>query len=115
MDLKEDGTFRLNMEYFDYCTGLAMTNRRFDQLFGAPRVNLKLINAAANGHGSIVQEVTEEVMSRLSRTLHRETGAEYLCMAGGVALNCVGNGRILREGPFKESGFSRQRETQAAR
>ncbi|OLD56786.1 MAG: hypothetical protein AUI54_05025 [Acidobacteria bacterium 13_1_40CM_2_56_5] len=102
MDLKEDGTFRLNMEYFDYCTGLAMTNRRFDQLFGAPpREPETPLTQLQMDMARSVQEVTEEVMSRLSRTLHRETGAEYLCMAGGVALNCVGNGRILREGPFK--------------
>jgi carbamoyltransferase len=102
VDLKPDGTFRLNMDYFDYCTGLAMTNRRFDELFGAPprepesRLTQREMDMARS-----VQDVTEEVMLRLGRTLNRETGAEYLCMAGGVALNCVGNGRLLREGPFK--------------
>jgi len=102
MDLKPDGTFRLNMDYFDYCTGLAMTNRRFDELFGAPprepesRLTQREMDMARS-----IQDVTEEVMLRLGRTLNRETGAEYLCMAGGVALNCVGNGRLLREGPFK--------------
>jgi len=102
IDLKPDGTFRLNMDYFDYCTGLAMTNRRFDELFGAPpreaesRLTQREMDMARS-----IQDVTEEIMLRLGRTLHRETGAEYLCMAGGVALNCVGNGRLLREGPFK--------------
>jgi carbamoyltransferase len=102
IDLKPDGTFRLNMDYFDYCTGLAMTNGRFDELFGAPprepetRLTQREMDMARS-----VQDVTEEVMLRLSRTLHRDTGAEYLCMAGGVALNCVGNGRLLRQGPFK--------------
>src|SRR5205085_7115766 len=102
MDLKPDGTFRLNMDYFDYCTGLAMTNRRFDELFGAPprEPETKLTQREMDMARSI-QDVTEEVMLRLGRTLNRETGAEYLCMAGGVALNCVGNGRLLREGPFK--------------
>src|SRR5437870_7466053 len=102
IDLKPDGTFRLNMDYFDYCTGLAMTNRRFDQLFGSPprEPESKLTQREMDMARSI-QDVTEEVMLRLARTLHRETGADYLCMAGGVALNCVGNGRVLREGPLK--------------
>jgi len=90
------------MDFFDYCTGLAMTNRRFDDLFGAPprEAESKLTQREMDMARSI-QEVTEEVMLRLARSLHRETGTDYLCMAGGVALNCVGNGRILREGPFK--------------
>jgi carbamoyltransferase len=102
IDLKPDGTFRLNMEYFDYCTGLAMTNRKFDALFGGPprkpetRLTQREMDLARS-----IQEVTEEVMLRLARTMHRETETENLCLAGGVALNCVGNGRILREGPFK--------------
>jgi carbamoyltransferase len=102
LDLKPDGTFRLNMDYFNYCTGLTMTGNRFDKVFGGPprKAESKLSQREMDLARS-VQEVTEEVMLRLSRTLHRETGAEYLCMAGGVALNCVGNGRILREGPFK--------------
>jgi carbamoyltransferase len=102
IDLKADGTFRLNMAYFDYCTGLAMTNRRFDELFGAPprEPETKLTQREMDMARSI-QDVTEEVMLRLARSLHRETGADYLCLAGGVALNCVGNGRILREGPFQ--------------
>jgi carbamoyltransferase len=102
IDLKADGTFRLNMEYFDYCTGLTMTTRKFDALFGGPpRKPETWLTQREMDLARSIQDVTEEVMLRLSRTLHRETGAENLCLAGGVALNCVGNGRILREGPFK--------------
>nr|WP_281722667.1 carbamoyltransferase [Nitrosomonas nitrosa] len=102
LDLKPDGTFRLNMDYFNYCTGLTMTGDKFDAVFGGPprKPESKLTQREMDLARSI-QEVTEEVMLRVTRTLHRETGVEYLCMAGGVALNCVGNGRILREGPFK--------------
>lgn len=102
IDLKPDGTFRLNMEYFNYCTGLTMTGRKFDDIFGGPprKPESKLTQREMDLARSI-QEVTEEVMLRLSRTLHRETGVDNLCLAGGVALNCVGNGRILREGPFE--------------
>jgi len=102
IDLKPDGTFRLNMEYFDYCTGLTMTNRKFDALFGGPpRKPETWLTQREMDLARSIQEVTEEVMLRLSRTVHRETGAEHLCLAGGVALNCVGNGRLLREGPYK--------------
>jgi carbamoyltransferase len=103
LDLKEDGTFRLAMEYFNYCTGLTMTNHRFDRLFGGPRrksespLTQREMDIAAS-----IQVVTEEVVLRLARTLHRETGEQHLCLAGGVALNCVANGRVLREGPFKD-------------
>src|SRR5918994_2185221 len=102
IDLKADGTFRLKIDYFNYCTGLTMTNGNFDHLFGGPprKPESKLTQRDMDLARSI-QEVTEEVMLRLTRTVHRETGAENLCLAGGVALNCVGNGRILREGPFK--------------
>ena len=102
LDLKDDGTFRLDMQYFNYCTGLTMTNARFDALFGGPPrraespVTQREMDIAAS-----IQAVTEEVVLRLARTLHRETGEENLCLAGGVALNCVANGRLLREGPFK--------------
>jgi carbamoyltransferase len=101
LDLKPDGTFRMNMEYFNYCTGLTMTNSRFDAVFGGPprKPETKLTQREMDLARSI-QEVTEEVMLRLARTLHQETGSDNLCLAGGVALNCVGNGRILREGPF---------------
>ena len=102
IDLKEDGTFRLKIDYFNYCSGLTMTNGKFDALFGGPprKPESKLTQRDMDLARSI-QEVTEEVMLRLARTLHRETGAENLCLAGGVALNCVGNGRTQREGPFK--------------
>src|SRR6266850_4055619 len=102
IDLKPDGTFRLNMEYFDYCTGLTMTNRKFDALFGGPpRKPETWLTQREMDLARSIQEVTEEVMLRLARALHRETGTENLCLAGGVALNCVGNGRVLRESPFK--------------
>jgi carbamoyltransferase len=102
IDLKDDGTFRLKIDFFNYCTGLTMTNGKFDHLFGGPprKPESKLTQRDMDLARSI-QEVTEEVMLRLVRSLHRETGSENLCLAGGVALNCVGNGRILREGPFK--------------
>jgi carbamoyltransferase len=102
IDLKEDGTFRLKIDFFNYCTGLTMTNGKFDHLFGGPprKPESKLTQRDMDLARSI-QEVTEEVMLRLVRSLQRDTGAENLCLAGGVALNCVGNGRILREGPFK--------------
>ncbi|MDD2998476.1 MAG: carbamoyltransferase N-terminal domain-containing protein, partial [Candidatus Riflebacteria bacterium] len=102
IDIKPDGTFRLNMEYFDFCTGLTMTGKKFNQLFGGPPkkpeepVTSKEMDLARS-----VQEVTEEVMLRLGRTIHAETGMKTLCLAGGVALNCVANGRLLREGPFE--------------
>ncbi len=102
IDLKPDGTFRLNMDYFNYCTGLTMTDRKFDALFGGPpRKPESNLTQREMDLARSIQEVTEEVMLRLSRTMHQETGAENLCLAGGVALNCVGNGRILREAPFK--------------
>ena len=102
IDLKDDGTFRLKIDYFNYCTGLTMTNGKFDELFGGPpRKPETLLTQRDMDLARSIQEVTEEVVLRLVRTLHRETGAENLCLAGGVALNCVANGRILREGPFK--------------
>lgn len=102
LDLKPDGTFRLNMDYFNYCTGLTMTGNKFDEVFGGPpRKPESTLTQREMDLARSIQEVTEEVMLRVTGTLHRETGVDYLCMAGGVALNCVGNGRILREGPFK--------------
>src|SRR5712691_10525187 len=102
IDLKPDGTFRLNMDYFNYCTGLTMTHAKFAALFGeSPRKPETWLTQRDMDLARSIQEVTEEVMLRLAKTLHRETGMENLCLAGGVALNCVGNGRILREGPFK--------------
>lgn len=102
MDLKEDGSFRLNMKYFNYCTGLTMTNHHFDKLFdGPPRKAESQISQREMDLARSVQEATEEIMLRTVRHVHKVTGEENLCLAGGVALNCVGNGRILREGPFK--------------
>ena len=102
MDLKDDGTFRLDLSYFDYCTGLTMTNSKFEQLFGAPRrdANQPLTQLHMDLAASI-QAVTEEIMLRLTRSIARETGAKYLCLAGGVALNCVANGKILRDGQYE--------------
>ena len=102
MDLKDDGSFTLNQQYFDYLGGLTMTNARFDALFGGPpRVPESKLTQKEMDLARSVQDVTEEVMLRMARTVHRETGLDALCLAGGVALNCVGNGRLLREGPFK--------------
>ena len=103
IDLKDDGTFRLDMQYFNYCTGLTMTNDKFAALFGGPaRKSETEISQREMDIAASIQKVTEEVVLRLARTLHTETGAENLCLAGGVALNCVSNGRIQREGPFKD-------------
>jgi carbamoyltransferase len=103
LDLREDGSFVLNQRYFNYLTGLTMTNRRFDRLFGGPpRSPESDITQREMDLARSVQDVCEEIMLRMARTAHRETGLDKLCLAGGVALNCVGNGRILREGPFKE-------------
>ena len=102
MDLKEDGSFRMNMRYFDYCAGLTMTNRRFEKLFGGPpRKPESQVTQRDMDLARSVQEVTEEVMLRMVRHINKETGQKNLCLAGGVALNCVGNGRVLREGPFE--------------
>ncbi len=103
LDLKGDGTFRLNMKYFNYATGLTMTNGQFDRLFGAPprRAESDLTQREMDIAAS-VQKVTEEVVLRLAHTAYRELGTDYLCLAGGVALNCVANGRLLREGKFKD-------------
>jgi len=102
IDLKEDGSFRLNQEYFDYVGGLTMTNLRFAKLFGGPpRIPETKLTQRDMDLARSVQDVCEEVMSRMARTAHAATGLDNLCLAGGVALNCVGNGKILREGPFK--------------
>ncbi|MDP3774029.1 MAG: carbamoyltransferase [Gemmatimonadales bacterium] len=102
VDLKEDGSFTLNQKYFNYLSGLTMTNGEFDKLFGGPpRVPETNLTQKEMDLARSVQEVTEEIMMRMARTVHRETGLENLCLAGGVALNCVGNGKLLREGPFK--------------
>lgn len=102
IDLKEDGSFRMDMRYFNYCQGLTMTSERFHRLFGGPprqpesKVTQREMDLAAS-----IQAVTEEIMLRMARHVHRQTGMKNLVLAGGVALNCVGNGRILREGPFQ--------------
>lgn len=103
IDVKDDGTYRLDMRYFNYATGLTMTNRRFDELFGGPprKPESKLTQREMDIARSI-QAVTEEIVLRLARTAERELGADFLCLAGGVALNCVANGRLLREGPFRD-------------
>jgi carbamoyltransferase len=103
MDLKDDGSFSLNQRYFNYLAGLTMTNGEFDKLFGGPpREPESKLTQREMDLARSVQVVCEEVMLRMARTVHRETGMDRLCLAGGVALNCVGNGRLLREGPFKE-------------
>ncbi len=103
IDIKDDGTFRLDMDFFNYCTGLTMTNRRFDGLFdGPPRKPESQITQREMDIAASIQLVTEEVVLRLVDTVHKETKTNNLCLAGGVALNCVANGRILREGPFDD-------------
>ena len=102
LDLKPDGSFRLNLEYFEYCTGLRMTSAAFHDLFGGPprgpddRLTQRHMDIAAS-----IQSVTNEVVLRLTRGLSEETGAESLCLAGGVALNCVANGKVMRDGRFR--------------
>jgi carbamoyltransferase len=102
IDLKDDGSFRMDMSYFNYCQGLSMTSAKFHRLFGGPprtpesRLTEREMDIAAS-----VQAVAEEIMLRTARHVHRQTGSRNLCLAGGVALNCVANGRILREGPFE--------------
>jgi len=103
IDLKPDGSFRMNMRYFQYCEGLQMTSPAFDALFEGPRrhpespITQREMDIAAS-----IQLVTEEIILSAARHVHRETGQRHLCLAGGVALNCVGNGRLLRESPFDE-------------
>ncbi|MCO6430148.1 MAG: carbamoyltransferase [Deltaproteobacteria bacterium] len=102
IDLKEDGSFHLNLKYFDYMSGLRMTNDDFADLFGGPRRKPESpLSQREMDLARSIQEVVEETMLRQARYLHKESGLDSLCLAGGVALNCVGNGRVLREGPFK--------------
>jgi carbamoyltransferase len=102
VDLRDDGTFRLNQEYFNYCTGLTMTNGRFDALFGHPvRRSDELLTPFHMDVAASIQAVTEEVMLRLARSIRAESGMKNLCLAGGVALNCVANGKILAEGLYE--------------
>jgi len=103
IDIKEDGSFKLNMEYFNYCAGLTMTGEKFHKLFGGPprKPESKLTQKEMDLARSI-QIVTEEILLKLARHVHKQTNQDYLCLAGGVALNCVANSKILREGPFKK-------------
>jgi carbamoyltransferase len=102
IDIKPDGSFRLNLDYFDYCTGLRMTNQRFDQLFGGhARQPEELLTQRHMDVAASIQEVLEDVVLRMTRTLAQESGSKNLCLAGGVALNCVANGRVLRDGAFQ--------------
>jgi carbamoyltransferase len=103
IDVKEDGSLRLNLSYFNFLGGLRMTNKRFEELFDGPRrreeteISEREMDLAAS-----IQAVTEEIIMKMARHVFKETGQKYLCLAGGVALNCVANGRILREGPFED-------------
>jgi carbamoyltransferase len=102
IDLKEDGSFHLNLKYFNYMSGLSMTNDSFGELFDGPRRKPESpIAQREMDLARSIQEVVEECMLRQARHLHKESGSKNLCLAGGVALNCVGNGRVLREGPFE--------------
>lgn len=104
IDLKEDGSFRLDLSYFNYCQGLTMTSRKFERLFGGPprQPETPITEQRYMDLAASIQKVTEEILLRMARTAHRLTGQSNLCLAGGVALNCVANGRILREGPFAD-------------
>jgi carbamoyltransferase len=101
IDLRDDGSFRLNMDYFDYCTGLRMTNARFDALLGGPaRKPDELLTQRHMDLAASIQDVTETVVIRMAQNLAKQTGLKDLCLAGGVALNCVANGKLLRTGSF---------------
>jgi carbamoyltransferase len=103
LDIREDGSFRMNMDYFNYCQGLTMTSEKFHRLLGGPpRVPETPITEREMDIAASIQVVTEEIMLRCARHVHRETGMKHLVLAGGVALNCVANGRILREGPYED-------------
>ncbi len=103
VDLRDDGSFKLNMKFFAFDYGLTMTNARFERLFGEPRRDGESAMEAFHWDmAASVQKVTEEIVLRMVRNLHAKTGLSNLCMAGGVALNCVANGRIVREGPFEK-------------
>lgn len=102
VDIKPDGSFRLNMEYFNYCAGLTMTSPKFERLFGGkPRQPESPIDEREMNLAASIQAVTEEILLKMVGHVHSQTGQKHLCLAGGVALNCVANGRILREGPFE--------------
>jgi carbamoyltransferase len=102
IDVKDDGSFRMNMEYFNYCAGLTMTNRKFSKLFGGPpRVPESNLTQKEMDLARSLQDVTEEIVLKMGNHVFKGTGSENLALAGGVALNCVANGKLLREGPFK--------------
>ena len=102
IDVKSDGSYRLNLDYFNYCTGLTMTSARFDDLFGGPpRQPEQLLTQREMDLAASIQAVTEEIVLRIGRSVAQETGSKNLCLAGGVALNCVANGKLLREGIFE--------------
>ncbi len=102
IDVKDDGSFRLDLSYFDYCTGLTMTNAKFDALFGGPpRKAEEMLTQHHMDLAASLQAATEEVVLKLTRSLRKETGIDKLCLAGGVALNCVANGKVLRDGAFE--------------
>jgi carbamoyltransferase len=103
IDLKADGSFRMDMSYFNYCQGLTMTSKKFERLFGGPPRNPETLLAERDMDiAASIQAVIEEILLRMARHVHQETGMKKLCLAGGVALNCVANGRILREGPYED-------------
>jgi carbamoyltransferase len=103
IDLKEDGSFKMNMDYFDYCAGLTMTNEKFNKLFdGPPRKPESKLTQREMDIARSVQEVIEEAVLRIGKHIRKETGQKYLCLAGGVSLNCVANGKLLREGIFED-------------
>lgn len=102
IDIKDDGSFHLDMQYFNYCTGLTMTNRRFDELFGAPpRSAESMLTQREMDLAASIQAVTEEVIIKVAKGIAKSTGQRNLCLAGGVALNCVANGKLYREGLFE--------------
>ena len=103
VELKPDGSFRLHLDYFNYCAGLTMTAQKFDRLFdGPPRKPEAALTSRELDLAASIQQVTEEILLRMARQLQAQTGLKNLCLAGGVALNCVGNGRLLRAGPFEK-------------
>ena len=102
IDVKDDGSFRLNMDYFDYCTGFKMTSAKFSELFGSePRKPESEITKLDMDLAASIQKVTEDVVLKIAHHAHNTTSLKNLCLAGGVALNCVANGRLYREGPFE--------------
>jgi len=103
LDLKEDGSFKLNMKYFNYCAGLTMTSNKFNKLFNrGPRKREAELTQMDMDLAKSIQVVTEEIVMRMANHVHKKTGEKFLCLAGGVALNCVANGKLLKDGPFKD-------------